>query len=101
MQQIQLLAVVGLPQKVFTGVGANARTGIVFARRYTIAEQEANANAEIVTPGRRMTTELSQSNVIMVSTDSTYPNWTLQEYFATVIDWSRKRQSKGRKVAQP
>jgi hypothetical protein len=31
--QMQLLAVVSLPQKVFAGVGANAKTSIVFARR--------------------------------------------------------------------
>jgi len=31
--RIDLLASVSLPQKVFTGVGANARTSIIFARR--------------------------------------------------------------------
>jgi hypothetical protein len=30
---MDLLASVSLPQKVFTGVGANARTSIIFARR--------------------------------------------------------------------
>ncbi len=33
MGRMDLLASVSLPQKVFTGVGANARTSIVFARR--------------------------------------------------------------------
>jgi hypothetical protein len=31
--RMDLLASVSLPQKVFTGVGANAKTSIVFARR--------------------------------------------------------------------
>src|SRR5262249_31655484 len=38
MERVQLLAVVALPQKVFTGVGAKAKTGILFARRLTKAE---------------------------------------------------------------
>ena len=33
MGRMELLATVGLPQKVFKGVGANAKTTIVFARR--------------------------------------------------------------------
>ena len=33
--RMDLLASVSLPQKVFTGVGANAKTSIVFARRRT------------------------------------------------------------------
>lgn len=33
LTQLQLLAVVGLPHKVFAGAGANAKTSVVFARR--------------------------------------------------------------------
>lgn len=33
LEHIELLAVVGLPRKVFTGAGANANTSIIFARR--------------------------------------------------------------------
>jgi hypothetical protein len=33
LDELDLLAVVSLPQKVFAGVGANARTSVVFARR--------------------------------------------------------------------
>jgi type I restriction-modification system DNA methylase subunit len=40
MEHLWLLAVVTLPQKVFTGVGANAKTGILFARRFTVQEQQ-------------------------------------------------------------
>lgn len=36
--QMDLLAVISLPQKVFSGVGANARTSILFARRLAKAE---------------------------------------------------------------
>jgi type I restriction-modification system DNA methylase subunit len=43
MREIQLLAVIGLPQHVFSGIGAKAKTGILIARRYTPSEREANA----------------------------------------------------------
>ncbi len=38
--RMDLLASVSLPQKVFTGVGANARTSIIFARRRTQARPD-------------------------------------------------------------
>ena len=40
MGRMDLLAVVGLPQKVFTGVGANAKTSIVFGRRLNESSQQ-------------------------------------------------------------
>ena len=42
MGRMDLLAVVGLPQKVFTGVGANAKTSIVFGRRFADEFDAAN-----------------------------------------------------------
>lgn len=39
--RMDLLAVVGLPQKVFTGVGANAKTSIVFGRKLNASSPEA------------------------------------------------------------
>jgi hypothetical protein len=43
MDNARLLAVVALPRHVFTGVGAKAVTGIVFAQRYTAAEQKKSS----------------------------------------------------------
>ena len=92
MQQAQLMAVVSLPHKTFTGVGANAKTGIIFARRYTLAEQRANAKAKETTPGCRMTPELRSNQVIMVSPRLEHADWTMQQYLSEVIEGVRAHQ---------
>lgn len=90
MQQVQLLAVVGLPQKLFTGVGANARTGIIFARRFTDAELQANAKGEEFRPGCRLSQEMLSSEVLMSSPDPTHPEWSLDGYFGGIVQRLRK-----------
>ncbi len=100
MNQVQLMAVVSLPHKVFTGVGANARTGIIFARRLTIAEERANAVAKEIAPGLRMTPELKKSQVIMVSPRMEHPGWTLEEYLSTVIKITRNRQQQATRTSR-
>jgi len=45
--QGQLKAVISLPRRVFTGVGANAKTSVLFMRKYTLEER-----AEVVKTGR-------------------------------------------------
>src|SRR5262249_11968791 len=57
LQEIQLLAVVGLPQKVFTGVGAKAKTGIIFARRYTLEERQEIASNLLLVEGANQLTD--------------------------------------------
>ena len=46
LRQIELLAVIGLPRKVFTGVGANANTSIIFGRRLAseISDEEVRTS---------------------------------------------------------
>jgi hypothetical protein len=90
MEKIQLLAVVGLPQKVFTGVGAKAKTGIIFARRYTPDQEKANAKADAPAGIARLAPELREERVIMVSPNTDAAEWTLQEYLTGVLERAKK-----------
>lgn len=92
MGQIQLLAVIGLPQKVFTGAGAKAKTGIVFARRYTTAEQEANAAGRHA-DALRLAPVLRREKVLMVAPEPAIPNWTLEKYLAGILEATARRQA--------
>jgi hypothetical protein len=71
LTQARMYAVIGLPQKVFTGVGANARTGIVFLRRLTAAESR---------PGARR----RRHNVLMGNPHDDRPGY-LSDYLAGVL----------------
>jgi predicted Rossmann fold nucleotide-binding protein DprA/Smf involved in DNA uptake len=96
----QLLAVVSLPQKVFTGVGANAKTGIILARPLTAAEQRATDRTRDLGMGCRILPKLLKSEVLLIS-----PNLDardaigLDEYLATihqrVAELCRARHRKG------
>ncbi len=85
MRQIQLLAVVSLPQKVFTGVGAKAKTGIVFARRYTAAELEAHAKA----PGR-IAEELRDKKILLTSPHPDADDWSFDDYLLGVTESAKR-----------
>jgi predicted Rossmann fold nucleotide-binding protein DprA/Smf involved in DNA uptake/SAM-dependent methyltransferase len=87
MQQVQLLTVVGLPQKVFTGVGAKAKTGILFARRYTDAEKEANAKAR-ATGG--VAKRFHSLQILLTTPHMDSKEWSLPDYFSAVIDSAKK-----------
>jgi predicted Rossmann fold nucleotide-binding protein DprA/Smf involved in DNA uptake/predicted RNA methylase len=93
MEQIQLLAVIGLPQKVFTGVGAKAKTGIVFARRYTVAERAANAEARSGTDTPRLAPGLRGEKVLMAAPDPAFPNWSLQKYLSGILEGAALRRA--------
>jgi len=56
-----------LPQKVFTGVGANANTAILFARRLTVEEDKAVQEADSGANGCRMPKELGGKKVLFAS----------------------------------
>ena len=100
LNQVQLMAVVSLPHKVFTGVGANARTGTIFARRLTIAEERANAEAKEIAPGLRMTPELKKSQVIMVSPNVEHGEWSLQHYLEGALESVRAPQQRATKESR-
>jgi SAM-dependent methyltransferase len=91
MEQVVLLAVATLPQKVFSGVGANARTGIFFARRHTLAEQRAVLHAKPI-GGVRMTEELSQHKVFMFSPRPEDAEYSLEGYFSTMLDLIQEKR---------
>ena len=73
MEHVQLLGVVPLPQNVFTGVGAKARTGILFARRYTTEEQSRVDRTLPTNFGTRLPVDWMDRRVLMA-----YPSSSLQ-----------------------
>ncbi len=87
MQEIQLLAVVSLPQNVFTGVGAKAKTGIVFARRYAAEEQQANAQA---LAAGRLAEEFHDRKVLLTTPNADSDQQSLADYLASVIDMCKR-----------
>jgi predicted Rossmann fold nucleotide-binding protein DprA/Smf involved in DNA uptake len=95
MEHAQLLAVVSLPQKAFTGVGANAKTAILFARRLTVAEQRATERSEPLVPGVRVLPRLRKAKVIMASPDLESPEWTdLENYLRLIIGATKNPDEK-------
>lgn len=99
MERVVLLAVATLPQKVFSGVGANARTGILFARRHTTAEELATSTAKPVAAGCRVPAELLSSEVFMFSPRPDDEGFSLEGYFSTMLDVIRERSGSRIKVA--
>jgi predicted Rossmann fold nucleotide-binding protein DprA/Smf involved in DNA uptake len=95
LEQTQLMAVISLPQKVFTGVGANAKTGILFARRLTAAERKATEKMEPDAEGYRLLAALRKDWVLMASPDLESPQWTsLDDYLKVVLErarWSKRQ----------
>ena len=83
--QVRLLAVVSLPQKVFTGVGAKAKTGILFARRLTRAEQRAMRKLRPDEYGCRLLPKLREAKVMLVSPALDWSGWTLEEYLTGIL----------------
>lgn len=100
MERVVLLAVATLPQKVFSGVGANARTGILFARRHTTAEQLAVSTAKPVAVGCRVPEDLLSSKVFMFSPQPNDESFSLDRYFSAMLDLICERRGSARsKVA--
>ena len=84
IERMDVLATVGLPQKVFTGVGANAKTTILFARRLRRvrpdgwwlegAEDRSHADRSVLLTAPRF--------------DS--PVWSLENYLEGVLESARR-----------
>jgi|GEM_PF-1241976 len=85
LEHVQLLAVVTLPQKVFTGVGANAKTGILFARRLTAAEQREMDKMPAKGLKARVLPKFKKAGVHMVSPDLDSPDWSLKGYVSAIV----------------
>lgn len=83
--RMELLASISLPQKVFTGVGANAKTSIVFARR--LAQDRVN--------GWYSTEALAKlpdddQPIFMAAPRVDAPGFTVENYLARVLADARR-----------
>lgn len=72
LRQIELVAVIGLPRKVFTGVGANANTSIIFGRRLATELSEATVSA-------------SERRILMAAPDTDAGESELAAYFDRIL----------------
>jgi predicted RNA methylase len=91
MEQAQLLAIVSLPQKVFTGVGANAKTGIVFAYRFTKAERRQIERMPAADSSARLPRAWRDRQVYMAAPKINGDGWNLSDYLAEVLANARNR----------
>lgn len=98
LDELDLLAVVSLPQKVFVGVGANAKTSIVFARRRlhprtesALADENRADESVDDAPGAQ-----SGDRVLMSSPNPDAPGYSLESYLVDVLE---KAQA-GTKIVQ-
>jgi SAM-dependent methyltransferase len=90
MQQIQLLAVVGLPQKAFTGVGAKAKTGIIFARRYATAQHFARTTASAML---EYSDRLRNASILLTKPELKSTEFSLSEYLCDVLNSAKELAS--------
>src|SRR5207253_10849784 len=80
LEHVRLFAVVTLPQKVFTGVGANAKTGILFARRFTAPEEHETESMPSDGSKARLLPKFKKAEVCLVAPDLNSPDWSLEVY---------------------
>jgi len=86
---MDLLASVSLPQKVFTGVGANAKTSIVFARR-----RAHDRPKDWYSPGALDNLPEEDSPIFMAAPRLDAPGFSIEGYLARVLaDAQRKRDT--------
>ncbi len=85
LERVRLFGVVSLPQHVFTGVGAKAKTGILFARRLTKAEERATRQLKPPGDAIRLLPKLAKCPVILVRPDLDWSDWTLDEYLQDIL----------------
>ena len=94
--QGQVKAVVSLPRRVFTGAGANAKTSILFMRKYTLEER-----AEAVKTGnmpKAMETEL----IWMASVDGDkFDDKELSEYLEHTLNTIKEGKPMFHKISNP
>ena len=87
--RMELLASISLPQKVFTGVGANAKTSIIFARRRTHDLPDG-----WYSPNGSDTACEEGDPIFMAAPRLDAPGFTIENYLARVlVDARRKRDT--------
>jgi hypothetical protein len=90
LTEMDLLAVVGLPQQVFAGVGAKARTSIVFARRRVRPRGATDRPAAPPDdePGS-VADNGTGPRVLMAASNPESPGFGLERYLADVLEHAR------------
>ncbi|MBM4080669.1 MAG: hypothetical protein FJ278_13280 [Planctomycetes bacterium] len=83
LTELDLLAVVSLPQKVFAGVGANAKTSVVFARRLLSPRAD-------VAPVDDAEDEADERKVLLAALNADSPGYGLERYLADVCQTARE-----------
>jgi hypothetical protein len=89
LTQMDLLAVVSLPQKVFAGVGANAKTSIIFARRLLEPRNGAGVAANV--PEDEADSNGTGPKVFMAAPNTGSPDYSLERYLADVCRSAKER----------
>jgi len=87
LRRMDLLSVVTLPQKVFTGAGANARTYMLFARRRAQDRPDGQYSLD---PAEQSAEE--QKLVWMVEPQDDAPNFKLEAFLAGLLPRVRQKR---------
>lgn len=85
--RMDLLASISLPQKVFTGVGANAKTSIIFARRLT----QDRANGWCSPEALEQMPE-GDGPIFLAAPRLDAPGFTVESYLARVLEDARRER---------
>jgi type I restriction-modification system DNA methylase subunit len=85
--RMDLLASISLPQKVFTGVGANAKTSIIFARRLL----EARPNGWDAANGREDSPD-NDRPIFLAAPRLDAPGFSIESYLARVLADARRQR---------
>ncbi len=86
--RMDVLASISLPQRVFSGVGANAKTTILFARRRTQERPVGGDSPE----GLSHVAEQNGQEIFMTGPRLDTPGWSLDIYLAGVLKRARHRE---------
>ena len=92
LENVNLLAVVSLPHKVFSGVGAKVRTGIMFARRYSLKERQLVEATPPSGVGTRFPKDFEKRETFMIMPSSSQApeDWNLKEFLDDVQERVQK-----------
>jgi hypothetical protein len=85
--RMDLLASISLPQKVFTGVGANAKTSIIFARR-----REQDRSNGWCSPEALEKMPEDEHPIFLAAPRLDAPGFTVESYLARVLEDARRER---------
>ena len=93
--EMDLLAVVSLPHKVFTGVGANAKTSIIFAQRLLEPRPAGWDEAADF-----KNSPVARHKIFMTAPQLDVPGWNLEWYLKDVLESACKRREDFRRTGR-